>query len=92
MGRGHTLIVGAGIAGCALALRRAAFDIAVYEARPQPEDDAGVILNVAPNGLAVLQVFGLRALHPNWGSRTTTWRSLTGAAAAWPTCRWAAST
>ena len=46
------LIVGAGIAGPALAiaLRRAGYDTVVYESMPQPRDDAGAFLNIAPNG------------------------------------------
>lgn len=55
------LIVGAGIAGSALAiaLRRAGIESVVYEASPLAQDDAGAFLNLAPNGLDVLQALGL---------------------------------
>jgi 2-polyprenyl-6-methoxyphenol hydroxylase-like FAD-dependent oxidoreductase len=55
------LIVGAGVAGPALAiaLRRAGIGAVVYEAVPSPRDDAGVFLNLAPNGLGVLSALGL---------------------------------
>jgi 2-polyprenyl-6-methoxyphenol hydroxylase-like FAD-dependent oxidoreductase len=57
----HILIVGAGIAGPALAiaLRRAGYDTVVYEAMPEPRDDAGAYLNIAPNGLRALEALGL---------------------------------
>ena len=60
---GKVLIVGAGIAGPALAiaLRRAGIDCAVYESSPVPRDAAGVFLNLAPNGLNVLRELGLGA-------------------------------
>ena len=55
------LIAGAGIAGPALgiALRRAGIDAIVCEASDRPRDDAGAFLNVAPNGLSVLQALGV---------------------------------
>ena len=55
------LIAGAGIAGPTLgiALRRAGIDAIVYEASDRPRDDAGAFLNVAPNGLSVLQALGV---------------------------------
>lgn len=55
------LIVGAGIAGPALAiaLRRAGYDTVVYESMPEPRDDAGAFLNIAPNGLRALEALGL---------------------------------
>jgi 2-polyprenyl-6-methoxyphenol hydroxylase-like FAD-dependent oxidoreductase len=55
------LIVGAGIAGPALAiaLRRAGYDTVVYETMPEPRDDAGAFLNIAPNGLKALEALGL---------------------------------
>ena len=55
------VIVGAGIGGPALgiALKRAGIESIVYEASDEPRDDAGAFLNLAPNGLAVLQALGL---------------------------------
>ena len=57
----QVLIVGAGIAGPALgiALQRAGIMSTVYEASDSPRDDAGAFLNVAPNGLSVLNGLGL---------------------------------
>ena len=54
-------LIGAGIAGPALgiALRRAGIEAIVYEASDRPRDDAGAFLNVAPNGLSVLQALGV---------------------------------
>lgn len=56
------LIIGGGVAGpaTALFLRKAGWDAAVFEARPQPESHGGLFLNVATNGLAVLDQLGLR--------------------------------
>jgi FAD-dependent urate hydroxylase len=56
-------IVGAGIAGPALAiaLRRAGIESVVYEASDRPRDTAGAFLNLAPNGLNVLRALGLGA-------------------------------
>lgn len=55
------LIVGGGIAGPVLAmfLKRIGFDPIVYEGRPEPNDEAGAFLNLAPNGLAVLGALGI---------------------------------
>lgn len=55
-------IIGCGVAGPALALflQRAGWRPAVYEAAPAPDDHAGAFLNVATNGLAVLDALGLR--------------------------------
>jgi 2-polyprenyl-6-methoxyphenol hydroxylase-like FAD-dependent oxidoreductase len=55
------LIVGGGIAGPALAiaLRRAKFDVVVYEGSRVPRDEAGVFVNLPPNGLNVLNALGL---------------------------------
>lgn len=59
--RQHVLIIGAGIAGPALgiALRRSGIECTVYEASDGPRDNAGVFLNVAPNGLSVLRALDL---------------------------------
>lgn len=58
---GPVLIVGAGIAGAALAiaLHRAGITSIVYEASPEPRDEAGAFLNLAPNGLHILRELGL---------------------------------
>jgi 2-polyprenyl-6-methoxyphenol hydroxylase-like FAD-dependent oxidoreductase len=58
---GQVLIIGAGIAGPALAiaLRRAGYDAVIYEAMAAPCDEAGAFLNVAPNGLKALEALGL---------------------------------
>ncbi len=55
------LVIGGGIAGPALAmfLERAGIAPVIYEGRPGPADDAGAFLNLAPNGLAVLETLGL---------------------------------
>lgn len=65
----HILIIGAGIAGTALAiaLRRAGYDAVVYEAMPEPRDDAGAFLNIAPNGLKALEALGLAGAIENLG-------------------------
>jgi len=67
----RVLIAGAGIAGPALgiALRRAGIESIIYEASDRPRDDAGVFLNVAPNGLSVLRALGLTARLDGRGFR-----------------------
>ena len=67
------VIVGAGIGGPALgiALKRAGIESIVYEASDEPRDDAGAFLNLAPNGLAVLQALGLGRRLDGLGFRTT---------------------
>jgi FAD-dependent urate hydroxylase len=54
-------IIGGGIGGpvAALALQRAGFETAVYEARPQSTREIGLFLNVASNGLDVLRTLGV---------------------------------
>ncbi len=56
------LIIGSGVAGPAMALflRRLGWKPAVYEAADEPDDYTGSFLNVATNGLAVLDELGLR--------------------------------
>jgi FAD-dependent urate hydroxylase len=63
------LIIGAGIAGpvMALALQRAGMPSVVYEASPTPRDAAGVFLNLAPNGIAVLHALGLESVTDTVG-------------------------
>jgi 2-polyprenyl-6-methoxyphenol hydroxylase-like FAD-dependent oxidoreductase len=55
------VIAGGGIAGPAvgIALVRAGIDAVVCEASPLPRDDAGVFLNLAPNGVAALRALGV---------------------------------
>lgn len=56
------LIIGCGVAGpaTALFLSRLGWQVSIHEAGPRPDDYAGAFLNVATNGLAVLEVLGLR--------------------------------
>ncbi|MDR6868518.1 2-polyprenyl-6-methoxyphenol hydroxylase-like FAD-dependent oxidoreductase [Microbacterium resistens] len=75
------LIIGGGVAGPAVALflKKAGWDARIFEARPAPDTSGGLFLNVATNGLAVLETLGLRArlvsdghLSPNmemWSGR-----------------------
>ena len=55
------LIIGAGIAGpaVAMALRGVGIDAVVFEATSEPRDEAGAFLNLAPNGINVLRALGL---------------------------------
>jgi 2-polyprenyl-6-methoxyphenol hydroxylase-like FAD-dependent oxidoreductase len=55
------LIIGGGIAGpvTAMALQKAGFDTAVYEARPERADGVGGGFSLAPNGLAALDALDL---------------------------------
>ncbi|WP_435747456.1 FAD-dependent oxidoreductase [Microbacterium sp. PMB16] len=56
------LIIGSGVAGTATALFLApqGWDCAIFEARAEHASDGGLFLNVATNGLAVLEEVGLR--------------------------------
>ena len=56
------LVIGAGVAGPAVAmfLMRAGWDVEVLEADPEPDPFEGLFLNVATNGLAVLDQLGLK--------------------------------
>lgn len=56
------LIIGGGVAGPAVALflQRAGWDTEIFEARSAPDSFGGLFLNVATNGLAVLETLGLR--------------------------------
>ncbi len=58
----RALVIGSGVAGPAVALflRRAGWDVEIFEASDQPDAYAGLFLNVATNGLAVLDQLGLR--------------------------------
>ncbi len=54
-------ITGCGIAGPVLAmfLRRAGIDSVTYEGRPEPGDEAGAFLRLAPNGRNVPATLGI---------------------------------
>ena len=58
----RALVAGAGVAGPAVAmfLQRAGWDVEVFEADAVPDPFEGLFLNVATNGLAVLDELGLR--------------------------------
>ena len=58
----RALIIGSGVAGpaTALFLQRAGWDVEIFEAADEPDAYAGLFLNVATNGLAVLDQLGLR--------------------------------
>jgi 2-polyprenyl-6-methoxyphenol hydroxylase-like FAD-dependent oxidoreductase len=66
------LIIGAGIAGCALgiALRRFGLPSTVCEASAEPQDDIGGFVNIAPNGLRVLHAMNLVGLAHRIGFPT----------------------
>src|SRR5690242_17272698 len=57
----HAVIIGGGVAGpaAAMALQRAGVTATVYEASETPRDVGGAFLNLAPNGLHVLDSLGL---------------------------------
>jgi FAD-dependent urate hydroxylase len=67
------LITGGGIAGPVLAmfLQRAGLEPVVYEGRSTPDDRAGAFLNLAPNGLAVLDTLGVGDEIRGSGTPTT---------------------
>jgi 2-polyprenyl-6-methoxyphenol hydroxylase-like FAD-dependent oxidoreductase len=58
----RAVIVGCGVAGPSLALflQRIGWEPVIYEAAAEPDEYAGLFLNVATNGLAVLDELGLR--------------------------------
>ncbi|WUH89358.1 FAD-dependent monooxygenase [Streptomyces sp. NBC_00433] len=58
----HALVIGGGVAGpaTAVALRSIGVDVTVCEARPAEDKDVGLWVMVAPNGLAALDVLGLK--------------------------------
>ena len=55
------MIIGGGVAGAALALflQRTGMDAAIYEAGSVADNQAGAFLNVASNGMGVLETLGL---------------------------------
>lgn len=61
MNKRKVLVIGGGVAGPALALflQRAGFEAAIYEAGSQADHHAGAFLNVASNGMSVLETLGL---------------------------------
>ena len=58
----RALVIGGGVAGSATAMFLAAdgWDVEIFESAAKPDDYAGAFLNVATNGLAVLEALGLR--------------------------------
>ncbi|OLZ74614.1 monooxygenase [Streptomyces sp. IMTB 2501] len=56
----RVLVIGGGIAGTAVALglRKAGFDVAVYEAHPDTAEDMGAFLTLASNGMRALAQLG----------------------------------
>lgn len=67
------LIIGCGVAGPVLAmfLQRAGITPIIYEGRPEPRDETGFFLNLAPNGLAVLDTLDLEDEIEATGHPTT---------------------
>src|SRR6202042_3495909 len=57
----RAVVIGAGVAGpvCALFLKRAGFEVELFEAYAEPVGDEGGGLMIAPNGMAVLATLGL---------------------------------
>ncbi|WP_431985035.1 FAD-dependent monooxygenase [Streptomyces qinglanensis] len=57
----RALLIGCGIAGPVLAmfLQRIGVEAVVYEGSEKPRDDVGAFLNLAPNGIAVLETLGI---------------------------------
>src|SRR5262245_39370169 len=60
--RPKALLIGCGIAGpvAAIALKRAGFEVEVYEARNADIEDGGAFLGLAPNGVHIVQQLGLQ--------------------------------
>lgn len=58
----HALVIGGGVAGpaTAVALRSIGAEVTICEARPAEDKDAGLWVMLAPNGLAALDVLGLK--------------------------------
>ncbi|MBA2458648.1 MAG: FAD-dependent monooxygenase [Gemmatimonadales bacterium] len=67
------LIIGGGIAGpvVAMFLQRAGIAPVIYEGQPGPADETGAFLNLAPNGLAVLETLGVAGEIIARGTPTT---------------------
>jgi 2-polyprenyl-6-methoxyphenol hydroxylase-like FAD-dependent oxidoreductase len=60
----RVLVIGAGVAGpvCAIFLKRAGYDVELFERYAEPVGDEGGGLMIAPNGMAILGRLGLA--HP----------------------------
>lgn len=58
----HALVIGGGVAGSAtaVALRSIGVEVTICEERPAGDEDAGLWLHVAANGLSALGALGLR--------------------------------
>lgn len=67
------LVVGGGVAGPALALflQRGGIAAEVYEARSEDDEDAGLFLNLGPNGGNVLRLLGVDTERDADGFRST---------------------
>lgn len=67
----RAIVIGAGVAGPAigLALHRAGIRAVVYEASAAPRDEEGAFLNLAPNGIGVLQALGAGRVMDGLGFR-----------------------
>ncbi len=66
------LIIGCGVAGpvVGLYLQRIGITPIIYESHPEPRDDEGFFLNLAPNGTTVLEPLGLREAVLKAGHRS----------------------
>jgi 2-polyprenyl-6-methoxyphenol hydroxylase-like FAD-dependent oxidoreductase len=53
-------------------LEEAGIEATAYEGRPEPNDEAGAFLNLAPNGLAVLDALGIGQEIKESGAPATT--------------------
>lgn len=67
------LIIGCGVAGPVLAmhLQRVGITPIIYEAQPEPRDEAGFFLNLAPNGLRMFAALGIEDRVVAHGTPTT---------------------
>ena len=74
------LIIGGGIAGpvTAMALQQAGIDAVVYEAYGRGSDGVGAFLTLAVNGLAALEVVGLRETVERLGMDTPAMKLISG--------------
>lgn len=69
----RALVIGGGIAGpvAAMSLQRVGIEAVVFEGRGEPRDHVGAFLNLAPNGLHVLEHLGVRERVEDLGTPTT---------------------
>ncbi|MFD9226158.1 FAD-dependent monooxygenase [Streptomyces sp. NPDC060064] len=72
-GTRRAVLIGCGIAGPVLAmfLQRIGVTAVIYEGSSVPRDEAGAFLNLAPNGMAVLDTLGIRDEVEKYGTQTT---------------------